>query len=242
MRLGFIKETYGLGEPDGALTVRCLLLVSTHLCHPRWPSLSPAPLPPPSFHPVFFGRTNSWRLKGVSWEVILELWNRFPLKLVWGTPDCFSECSQASGFSVFGLWAYFRPLIYAFIYVFIYLGLHLWHMEVPRLGVESELQPLDYTTATAMPDPSHLWNLRHSSRQSWILNPPSKARDWTCVGVDPRQVLDPLSRNRNSQVLCLKKTLQTSHPGNRLRKTVCLMDEGSSRFFQASCGRVPCIS
>ena len=34
-----------------------------------------------------------------------------------------------------------------------FLGLHLWHMEVPRLGVESELQLPAYTTATAMPDP-----------------------------------------------------------------------------------------
>ena len=30
--------------------------------------------------------------------------------------------------------------IYLFIYLFIYfLGLHLWHMEIPRLGVKSEL-------------------------------------------------------------------------------------------------------
>ena len=33
------------------------------------------------------------------------------------------------------------------------LGPHLWHMEVPRLGVTSELQLPAYTTATAMPDP-----------------------------------------------------------------------------------------
>ena len=33
------------------------------------------------------------------------------------------------------------------------LGPHLWHMEVPRLGVESELQLPAYTTATAMQDP-----------------------------------------------------------------------------------------
>ena len=29
-------------------------------------------------------------------------------------------------------------------------GLHLQHMEVPRLGVQSELQLLAYATATAM--------------------------------------------------------------------------------------------
>ena len=34
-----------------------------------------------------------------------------------------------------------------------------WHMEVPRLRVESELQLLAYTTATAMPDLSHICDL-----------------------------------------------------------------------------------
>ena len=33
-------------------------------------------------------------------------------------------------------------------------GLQPWHMEVPRLGVESELQLPAYTTATATQDPS----------------------------------------------------------------------------------------
>ena len=35
-----------------------------------------------------------------------------------------------------------------------FLGLPLWHMEAPWLGVESELQLLAYTTSTAIPDPS----------------------------------------------------------------------------------------
>ena len=43
-------------------------------------------------------------------------------------------------------------------------------MEVPRLGVELELQPPAYTTATAMQDPSHICDLHHISRQHWILN------------------------------------------------------------------------
>ena len=37
-----------------------------------------------------------------------------------------------------------------FIYLFLFLGLQLWHMEIPRLGAESELHLLAYTTATAM--------------------------------------------------------------------------------------------
>ena len=31
-----------------------------------------------------------------------------------------------------------------------FLGLHPWHMEAPRLGVESELRPRAYATATSV--------------------------------------------------------------------------------------------
>uniref|UniRef100_A0A8D0T181 Serine/threonine-protein kinase RIO1 n=1 Tax=Sus scrofa TaxID=9823 RepID=A0A8D0T181_PIG len=61
------------------------------------------------------------------------------------------------------------------------LGLHLQHVEAPRLGIQSELQLPTYTTATAMPDPSHVYDLHHSSQQHQILNPLSEARDRTCV-------------------------------------------------------------
>ena len=46
-------------------------------------------------------------------------------------------------------------------------------MEVPRLGVESELQLLVYTTAPATRDSSSVCDLHHSQ----ILNPLSPARD-----------------------------------------------------------------
>ena len=52
-------------------------------------------------------------------------------------------------------------------------------MEVPRLGVESELQLPVYTTDTATQDPSHICGLYHSSRQCQSLNPLSEARDRT---------------------------------------------------------------
>ena len=54
-------------------------------------------------------------------------------------------------------------------------------MEIPRLGVKSELQLLAYTTATATPDLSIIYDLHHSSRKCWILNPLSKARDQTPI-------------------------------------------------------------
>ena len=75
---------------------------------------------------------------------------------------------------------------------------HLWHMEVPRLGVESELQLPAYATATATQDPSHICNLYHSSQQHQILNPLSEARYRTHILVDNR-VYNPLSQNRNSR-------------------------------------------
>ena len=42
--------------------------------------------------------------------------------------------------------------LFLFLFLFFFLGLHLRHMDVPRLGVESELQLPAYTTATATLD------------------------------------------------------------------------------------------
>ena len=56
------------------------------------------------------------------------------------------------------------------------------HVEVPRLGVESELLLPTYTTARS--DPSHVCDLHHSSQQHWIFNPLSRARDRTQVLMD----------------------------------------------------------
>ena len=61
-------------------------------------------------------------------------------------------------------------------------------MEVPRLGVQSELWPLAYTTRTPPPDPSHICELHHSSQQRWILNLVSKARDRTRILMDTNQI------------------------------------------------------
>ena len=61
--------------------------------------------------------------------------------------------------------------------IFCFLELHLRHMEVPRLGVESELQLPADATATAMQNPSHICDLYHSSQQQRILNTLSGASD-----------------------------------------------------------------
>ena len=75
-----------------------------------------------------------------------------------------------------------------FFFFFSFLGPHLRHMEVPGLGVESELQLPAYATATAMPDPGCVCNLHHSFQQRQILNPLNKARNQTCVLMDTSQI------------------------------------------------------
>ena len=61
-------------------------------------------------------------------------------------------------------------------------------MEVARLRVDLELWPLAYATTTATPDPSHFFDLHHSSWQYQILNPLGKARDRTCILMDTSQI------------------------------------------------------
>jgi len=74
----------------------------------------------------------------------------------------------------------------------------LRHIEIPRLGVESELelQLLAYITAIATPDLSCICNLHHSLQQCQILNPLREARDWTHVLMDTSSF--PMSHKGNS--------------------------------------------
>ena len=71
-------------------------------------------------------------------------------------------------------------------------------MDVPSLGVKTELVLLATATATAMLALSRVCDLHHSSRQCWILKPLSKARDQTCILMDASQVHNLLSHNGNS--------------------------------------------
>ena len=56
---------------------------------------------------------------------------------------------------------------------FIFVFFTAAHMEVPRLGAESELA---YATASATQDPSRVCGPHHNLWQLGILNPQSKAR------------------------------------------------------------------
>ena len=66
-------------------------------------------------------------------------------------------CSLASGrlsFSIIGQRVWTQVFYFCFCFrFFAFLGLHKQHVEVPRLGVKSELQLLAYAIATAVPDP-----------------------------------------------------------------------------------------
>ena len=60
-------------------------------------------------------------------------------------------------------------------------------MEIPMLGVKSELQLTAYTTATATQYLSHVCDLHHSSQQHCIANPPRRPgikpkSSWMLVG------------------------------------------------------------
>ena len=104
-------------------------------------------------------------------------------------PRLPSRCPTFSPFVVARLhfnrpYCGFREFFFFFFFFFFFvllpfLGPHLRHMEVPRLGGESELQPLTYATVTATWDPSRICDPHPGSRQRWILNPRSEARDQT---------------------------------------------------------------
>ena len=97
-----------------------------------------------------------------------------------GTPDL---CQQNHFYSlllvVSLLCFYYVP---TFFFFFFFWEPYLWHMEVPRLGVISELQLPAYTTATIKWDPSGVYDLYHRSQQCRICNPLSGAIDssWVC--------------------------------------------------------------
>ena len=79
--------------------------------------------------------------------------------------------------------------IFLFFYSF-FLGPHPPHMEVPRLGAESELPLPAHTTATARWDPSHICNLHNSSTAHgntgslthWARPGMEPASSWMLVG------------------------------------------------------------
>ena len=77
-------------------------------------------------------------------------------------------------------WATMGPRRVEFFFFFFgFLGLHSWHMEVSRLaiiGVGAASLHHSHSNTRSKP---WVCDLQDSSRQCWIHNPLSKARDWT---------------------------------------------------------------
>ena len=126
-------------------------------------------------------------MKFVYIEVCLIIW-MFPVKYFKTQMDILFQMGKIiSSYNLRLAMLGHRVLIFSF---FCILGLYPWHVEYPRLQVESELQQLKAcTTATATRNLSHVWKLYHSSRQCQILNPLNEARDWTHILMVTSRVL-----------------------------------------------------
>ena len=79
----------------------------------------------------------------------------------------------------------------------------MWHMEVPRLGIQSELRLPAYARTTAMWDPSGVRDLHHSSQQHRLLNPLSEARDRTHILMDTIRFITAVPRRELPVLFCL---------------------------------------
>ena len=73
---------------------------------------------------------------------------------------------------------------------------HLWHTEVPGLGIGAIAEASAIIMATA--DPGHICSLHHSLLQCQILNPRSEARDGTCIFAVTVSDSQPKSHDENS--------------------------------------------
>ena len=87
---------------------------------------------------------------------------------------------------------------FKFSFLVFFLQMHLQHMEVPRLGVKSELQLQAYTTAIATLDLSHICNTTSSGNVGSLTH-------WTRPEIEHASsrtvchVLNLVSHNRNSK-------------------------------------------
>ena len=89
----------------------------------------------------------------------------------WEATFIFSTCGNPINPGPFTHLSIISLVILLLLFVcFVFLGPHSWHTEVPRVGVQSELQPPAYTRATATTDPNCVYDLHHSSQYQQILN------------------------------------------------------------------------
>ena len=117
---------------------------------------------------------------------------------VW-TWDCITNSllNERSIFRGSQLW-----VVCCFFFFLCILGPHLQYMEVPRQGVELELQLPAYATATQ--DLNYVCDLHHRSWQCQILNQLSTARDQTGIVMETSWVCNLLSTTGTPPILFLK--------------------------------------
>ena len=113
---------------------------------------------------VFFGKTLNLQAQVLTFDLLM-----------------FQSYSSSQSYHIYLLFTFPACLSLFFSFSFILLCPNLWYMEVPRPGVESELQFQAYITATATLDLSYICDLHHNLWQYWILNPLSEARDGTYI-------------------------------------------------------------
>ena len=129
----------------------------------------------------------------------------------WGIADAltFTRCQDSSQ-------SLPTPIYIYTINILVFLGLNPCHMQVPRLGVKSELQLPVYNTATTTWDPICVCNLHQSSQQCWIFNPLSKARNQTSMLMDANRILFHCSTTGTPQLSILNLNFR---PYKNLLKT-----------------------
>ena len=119
----------------------------------------------------------------------------FNVKALHGSPifcssfvSWFSKWSEVYSMKVFSFFSFFFFFFHSFFFFSFFRAATALYIEIPRLGVTSEVQLPAYTTSTSTPDLSCTWDLRCSSWQCRILNPLSEARDRTHILMDTSRV------------------------------------------------------
>ena len=126
------------------------------------------------------------------------------------------------------------------LFVFFFLGLHPQHMEVPRLGDESELQLLAYATATTTQNPSCVWNLHHCSWPHWIPNTAREAKDWTCILMAPSGLLTTEPWRELSMLLFFINMTDSPKNKKKNHSDHCLMTECAPLGTALVCALAQC--
>ena len=102
------------------------------------------------------------------------LWNMFPLTYA-------PTISQWGGeeLALFSFCKHWMESFFVFAFVFVFCPFRAWLVAYGSSQATGLMRTtvVAYTTATATQDPSCICNQHHSSRQHWILNPLSEAKD-----------------------------------------------------------------